>query len=233
MKIIPAVDLMGGKVVRLYQGDPGEKTVYGDNPAEMAKKWEADGADMLHIVDLDATLGLGSNHTSVMEILDSVSIPVEVAGGLRSKKLVINAAASAERVVIGTLAFGERNLLSSLLAELGPEKIVISVDHRDGQILVGGWQKNTGSPLVESMREFLEMGFTEFLLTNVARDGTLEGPDLEYLRQACSLRGANVIASGGISGMGDVRDVENIGASGVILGRALYEGMISIREARL
>ncbi|RNJ78318.1 MAG: 1-(5-phosphoribosyl)-5-[(5-phosphoribosylamino)methylideneamino]imidazole-4-carboxamide isomerase [Nitrosopumilus sp. B06] len=233
MKIIPAVDLMGGKVVRLYQGDPGQKTVYGDNPAEMAKKWEADGADMLHIVDLDATLGLGSNHTSVMEILESVSIPVEVAGGLRSKKLVINAAASAERVVIGTLAFGERNLLSSLLAELGPEKIVISVDHRDGQILVGGWQKNTGSPLVESMREFLEMGFTEFLLTNVARDGTLEGPDLEYLRQACSLRGANVIASGGISGIDDVRNVKNIGASGVILGRALYEGMISIREARL
>ncbi|RNJ77109.1 MAG: 1-(5-phosphoribosyl)-5-[(5-phosphoribosylamino)methylideneamino] imidazole-4-carboxamide isomerase [Nitrosopumilus sp. H13] len=232
MKIIPAVDLMGGKVVRLYQGDPEQKTVYDGSPADTAKKWEADGADMLHIVDLDATLGLGSNHSSVKDILNSVSIPAEVAGGLRSREMVMDAAASARRVVLGTLAFDDRELLSSLLAELGPERMVISVDHRDGQVVVGGWKKNTGAPLIESMNKFLDMGFTEFLLTNVGRDGTLEGPDLEYLRQACGLRGANVIASGGISGAGDVRDVRDAGASGVILGRALYEGMISIREAR-
>ncbi|RNJ78644.1 MAG: 1-(5-phosphoribosyl)-5-[(5-phosphoribosylamino)methylideneamino] imidazole-4-carboxamide isomerase [Nitrosopumilus sp. H8] len=232
MKIIPAVDLMGGKVVRLYQGDPEQKTVYDGSPADTAKKWEADGADMLHIVDLDATLGLGSNHSSVKDILNSVSIPAEVAGGLRSREMVMDAAASARRVVLGTLAFDDRELLSSLLAELGPERMVISVDHRNGQVVVGGWKKNTGAPLIESMNKFLDMGFTEFLLTNVGRDGTLEGPDLEYLRQACGLRGANVIASGGISGAGDVRDVRDAGASGVILGRALYEGMISIREAR-
>ncbi len=199
MKIIPAVDLMNGQVVRLYKGDPKQKTVYSDNPVEIAKKWEANGADMLHIVDLDATLGIGSNLSIIKKILEEISIPVEVAGGLRDESLILDVVKISSRVVIGTLAFKDKELLKKLLLSLGHEKIVISVDHIDGEIVIHGWQDRTGIKLIESIKEFLEMGFTEFLLTNVSRDGTLEGPDLEFLEQACQLDNVNVIASGGIS----------------------------------
>ena len=232
MKIIPAIDLMDGKVVRLYKGDPTQKTVYSDDPVKIAKKWESAGADIIHLVDLDATLGIGSNLDVIKKILESVSIPVEVAGGLRDKSLVLEVAKLSERIVLGTLAFKDKSLLKSLLSELGAEKIVISVDHKDGEIVINGWQKNTGIKLIPAISEFLKMGFTEFLLTNVSRDGTMEGPDLEFLEQACNLSNANVIASGGISNIADVKDVKEKNAFGVILGKALYENKVSIEEAK-
>ena len=232
MKIIPAVDLMNGQVVRLYKGDPKQKTVYSDNPVEIAKKWEANGADMLHIVDLDATLGIGSNLSIIKKILEEISIPVEVAGGLRDESLILDVVKISSRVVIGTLAFKDKELLKKLLLSLGSEKIVISVDHIDGEIVIHGWQDRTGIKLIESIKEFLEMGFTEFLLTNVNRDGTLEGPDLEFLEQACKLENVNVIASGGISNIADIKDVKEKNAFGVILGKALYENKISIEEEK-
>ena len=232
MKIIPAIDLMDGKVVRLYKGDPHQKTMYSDNPVEVAKRWESAGADILHLVDLDATLGRDSNLDIIKKILDTVSIPVEVAGGLRDKSLVMEVAKLSERIVLGTLAFRNKSLLKSLLSELGPEKIVISVDHKDGEIVINGWQKDTGIKLIPAINEFLEMGFTEFLLTNVSRDGTLEGPDLEFLEQACNLSNANIIASGGISNIIDVEDVKEKNAFGVILGKALYEKKLTIEEAK-
>ena len=232
MKIIPAIDLMSGQVVRLYKGDPNQKTVYSDDPVSVAKQWESAGADILHLVDLDATLGRGSNLDVIKKILDTVSIPVEVAGGLRDRSLVMDVAKLSERIVLGTLAFKDKPLLKSLLSETGPEKIVISVDHKDGEIAIHGWQKDTGIKLIPAMKEFLDMGFTEFLLTNVSRDGTLEGPDLEFLEQACALPNANVIASGGISDVNDVKDVKEKNPFGVILGKALYENKVSIEEAR-
>ena len=232
MKIIPAIDLMDGKVVRLYKGDPTQKTVYSDDPVDIAKKWESAGADIIHLVDLDATLGIGSNLDIIKKILKSVSIPVEVAGGLRNESLVLEVAKLSERIVLGTLAFKDKPLLKSLLAKLGSEKIVISVDHKDGEIVINGWQKNTGIKLIPAINEFLKMGFTEFLLTNVSRDGTMKGPDLEFLEQACSLSNANVIASGGISNIADVKDVKEKNAFGVILGKALYENKVSIEEAK-
>ena len=128
MKIIPAIDLMNGQVVRLYKGDPKQKTVYSDNPVEIAKKWEANGADMLHIVDLDATLGIGSNISIIKKILKEISIPVEVAGGLRNEALISDVIKISNRIVLGTLAFKDKELLKKLLLSLGPKKIVISVD---------------------------------------------------------------------------------------------------------
>jgi len=232
MKIIPAIDLMDGQVVRLYKGDPKQKTVYSDNPVEIAKKWEANGADMLHIVDLDATLGIGSNLSIIKKILEKISIPVEVAGGLQNESLILDVVKVSSRVVIGTLAFKDKELLKKLLLSLGPEKVVIAVDHKDGEIVIHGWQDRTGIKLIESIKEFLEMGFTEFLLTNVNRDGTLEGPDLDFLEQACNLEKTNVIASGGISNVDDVKDVKGKNAFGVILGKALYENKISIEAAK-
>ena len=232
MKIIPAIDLMGGKVVRLYKGDPNQKTVYSSNPVDIAKQWESAGADILHLVDLDATLGIGSNIEIIKKILDEVSIPVEVAGGLRNKSLVLEIAQLSKRIVLGTLAFKDKPLLKLLLSELGAQKIVISVDHKDGEIVIHGWQKDTGLKLIPAINEFLEMGFTEFLLTNVSRDGTLEGPDLEFLEQACNLKNSNIIASGGISNISDVEDVKEKNAFGVILGKALYEKKLTIEEAK-
>lgn len=232
MKIIPAIDLMNGQVVRLYKGDPNQKTVYSDNPIEVAKKWEANGADMLHLVDLDATLGRGSNILIIKKILEQISIPVQVAGGLRDESTITDVSKISNRIVLGTLAFKDKSTLKKLLSNLGPEKIVISVDHIDGKIVTNGWQKQTDIKLIDAMQEFLAMGFSEFLLTNVSRDGTLQGPDLEFLEQACQLGKAHVIASGGISNIKDVQDVKQKNAFGVILGKALYENKISIEEAK-
>jgi len=232
MKIIPAIDLMNGQVVRLYKGDPNHKTVYSNNPVEIAKKWESNGADMLHLVDLDATLAIGSNLSIIKKMLEEISIPVEVAGGLRDESLILDVAKISTRVVIGTLAFKNKELLKKLLLSLGSEKIVISVDHIDGEIVIHGWQDRTGIKLIDAINEFCDMGLTEFLLTNVSRDGTLKGPDLEFLEQACSLDKINVIASGGISNVIDVIHVKEKNPFGVILGKALYENKISIEEAK-
>lgn len=232
MKIIPAIDIMDGKVVRLYKGDPKQKTIYSDNPIEVAKKWSQNGADMLHIVDLDATLGMGSNLSIIKKIIDNVSIPIEVAGGLRDESIVMNTAQFSNRVVLGTLAFKNKVILKKLLENLGSEKIVISVDHKNGEILIHGWQTGTGIKLIDALKEFLALGFTEFLLTNVDHDGTLGGPDLKYLEQACTFENANVIASGGISNVEDVKKVKEKNCFGVILGKALYEDKISIQEAK-
>ena len=232
MKIIPAIDLMDGKVVRLYKGDPTKKTVYSDDPLAIAKRWEEHGADLLHIVDLDATLGLGSNLSTIKKILENISIPVEVAGGLRDEHLIREIASISNRVVLGTIAFKDKELMKKLLCTLGKEKIVVSVDHKDGEIVTHGWQSGTGVSLYGALEEFLTMGFTEFLLTNVGRDGTMEGPDLTNLEMSCKLENANIISSGGISNVEDVKEVLKKNPFGVILGKALYEKKISIEEAK-
>ena len=232
MKIIPAIDLMDGKVVRLYKGDPNQKTVYDDNPLAIAKKWEEHGADMLHLVDLDATLGLGSNLLIIKKILENISIPIEVAGGLRDEALIREVASISNRVVLGTVAFKDKQLMKNLLSSLGKEKIVVSVDHKDGEIVTHGWQSGTGISLNDALEEFLKMGFTEFLLTNVGRDGTMQGPDLDNLEKCCSLKNANIISSGGISSIDDVKEVMKKNPFGVILGKALYENKVSIEEAK-
>jgi len=232
MKIIPAIDLMEGKVVRLYRGDPSKKTIYSDDSLDIAKKWQSAGADMLHLVDLDATLGRGSNFELLENIAKSVSIPVQVAGGLRSEKIVESALEFAQRIVIGTLAFKEKPILDKLLTTYGSERIVISVDHNDGLIVVNGWQQTTDISLIDAVNEFVKMGFTEFLSTNVNRDGTLQGPDLEWMKQISKIETANVIASGGISNIEDVAKVKETNPFGAILGKALYENKISIQEAK-
>jgi phosphoribosylformimino-5-aminoimidazole carboxamide ribotide isomerase len=232
MKIIPAIDLMEGKVVRLYKGDPNKKTIYSDNPLEIAKKWESAGADMIHLVDLDATLGSGSNFDSLRSIVESVKIPVQVAGGFRSEKTIEDALKFATRVVIGTLAFKDKTTLDGLLAKYGNEKLVISVDHNDGLIVVNGWQETTKTPLIEAVNDFKKTGFSEYLSTSITRDGTLQGPDLEPLKRINEIDGINLIVSGGISSIDDVIKVKEMDPFGVILGKALYENQVTIEEAK-
>ena len=232
MKIIPAIDLMEGKVVRLYKGDPNKKTIYSENPLEIAKKWESAGADMIHLVDLDATLGSGSNFEILRNITKSVKIPVQVAGGLRNEKIIEEALEFAQRVVIGTLAFNDEAALGRLLVTYGKEKLVISVDHNDGLIVVNGWQQTTKIPLIDAVNDFIKMGFSEYLSTSIVRDGTLQGPDLEPLKTVNEIDGVNLIVSGGISNIDDVIKVKELDPFGVILGKALYENHVTIEEAK-
>jgi len=232
VKIIPAIDLMDGKVVRLVKGNPENKTVYSDNPLEIAKKWQSAGADMIHLVDLDATLGRGSNKELIRKIVSDVSIQVQVAGGLRDEQTINETLNFASRIVLGTIAIKNKNALQTVLKKYGKEKIVISTDHIDGKILVDGWQESTDIDLIDSINTFVEMGFSEFLMTNVSKDGTMQGPDLKFLQQACEIKNTNIIASGGISNINDVKNVKKFKAFGVILGKALYENKISIEEAK-
>jgi len=237
MKIIPAIDLMEGNVVRLYKGDPKNKTIYSDNPVEIAKKWESAGADILHIVDLDATLGRGQNLKIIQEISNNTSLPLQVAGGLRTEEKISKVLDFASRAVIGTIAMQlkeseQENILGDFIRTFGNERIVISIDHIDGKIVTHGWQTNTGIDLYDATNEFVKYGFTEFLTTNVSKDGTLEGPDIDSLKKICQLDNCNVIASGGISKMQDIHDVNEINPFGVILGKALYEGLVSVEEAK-
>ena len=237
MKIIPAIDLMNGEVVRLFKGDPNQKTVYSNNPVEIAKKWENSGADMLHLVDLDATIGLGDNYEILREISKNISIPVQVAGGLRDITKIANTLDFAERVVIGTLAMQlkqseQEQILLEMITQFGKDRLVVSIDHIDGQIVTHGWQKNTGVKLLNATNEFVSDGFSEFLTTNVSKDGTLEGPDILSVKQVCQINGTNIIASGGISKLEDVDEIKKCNPYGVILGKALYEGLISIEEAK-
>ena len=232
MRIIPAIDLMDGKVVRLYRGDPEKKTVYSDDPVKVAKEWERDGADMLHVVDLDAALGTGSNVGLVSAVASSVSIPVQVAGGLRSTESAIDAASAADRIVVGTMAFEDKESLGAVSAEIGTDRTVISADHSGGMVVTRGWQSETGVGLLDAVNGFVSDGFSEFLVTDVGRDGTMQGPDLGFLGMLCGVPRARIIASGGISGVRDVQSVLERGAWGVILGRALYEGKLGIREAK-
>ena len=229
MKIIPAIDIMEGQVVRLYRGDPSRKTVYGSDPAGVARRWEEEGAHMLHVVDLDATLSLGENRSTIREIAGAVSIPVQAAGGFRSVQAARDILDIVDRAVIGTLALDAESL-ERLAGEFG-RRLVVAVDHRNGRVVTHGWQKESRLGLERAVLSFMESGATQFLVTDVSRDGTLEGPDMEGLGTVCRIRGADTIASGGVSGVSDVRAISSLNPYGVILGKALYESMITIPEA--
>ncbi len=230
MKIIAAVDIMGGSVVRLVKGDPANKIVYGRDPVETAKKWEAVGADMLHIVDLDAALSTGSNSESVTKITEAIRIPVQIAGGIRSQEAAQSILARGSRVVLGTMAYSDHDVVKRL-AKQSPGKIVISIDQMNGNVMVKGWKESSGVKVADAILQFKAMGIDDFLLTSIERDGTLQGPDVQTLAEAVK-SGAKIIASGGISSIEDVIRVRSAGCSSVILGKALYDGKVSIERAK-
>jgi phosphoribosylformimino-5-aminoimidazole carboxamide ribotide isomerase len=187
---------------------------------------------MIHLVDLDATLGRGSNFELLGDIANAVKIPVQVAGGLRNEKIIKNALEFAQRVVIGTLAFKDKTILDKLLTTYKKEKLVISVDHSNGIIVVSGWQQTTKISLIDAVNGFVKMGFSEYLSTNIVRDGTLQGPDLKSLQGINKIKAMNLIVSGGISSIEDIMNVKKLNPFGVILGKALYENQITIEEAK-
>jgi phosphoribosylformimino-5-aminoimidazole carboxamide ribotide isomerase len=233
MHVIPAVDIMDGNVVRLVKGNPADKVVYGDDPVETAKKWERAGADLLHVVDLDATLRTGrKNDELVSKIIDAVKIPVEVAGGIRSIPAINEMLRkNAAKVVLGTMAYKDPGSIRKL-ARKNRNKIVVSLDQNNGIVMIDGWRETTGAGIIDSIISFMAMGIREFLLTSVNRDGMMNGPDITMLSSAAGFADANIIASGGISSIEDAIKVRNIGCSAVILGKALYEGKLSIEKVK-
>jgi phosphoribosylformimino-5-aminoimidazole carboxamide ribotide isomerase len=232
MMVIPAIDIMGGSVVRLVKGDAANKVVYSSEPAEMAKKWEAAGADMLHVVDLDAAFGTGSNSDAIAKVVSSVKVPVEVAGGIRTHEAAKAAFEKSARVVIGTMAYSDPEAVRKLTKK-HPGRVVVSIDQVGGQVMVKGWKESSGVKVEDAISQFLAMGVEDFLLTSIDRDGTLEGPDLATLARAVSFSDrARIIASGGIASVEDAIRVKSVGCSAVILGKAMYDGKVSVERVK-
>ncbi|HEX7257746.1 MAG TPA: 1-(5-phosphoribosyl)-5-[(5-phosphoribosylamino)methylideneamino] imidazole-4-carboxamide isomerase [Nitrososphaeraceae archaeon] len=236
MNIIPAIDILEGQVVRLVKGELQNKIVYSDNPIEIAEKLETQGAEIIHVVDLDATLTTGWNNNQnnteiILKIIDTIKIPVQVAGGIRSIDAINKMfEKKAEKIVIGTLAYKNPQVLQQLSKDK-VEKIVISIDQNKGIVMIDGWRQPSGFKVIEAIKFFMAKGIKEFLLTTVDRDGTFNGPDLDTLSYASNVNGAKIIASGGISSIEDMIRVKNIGCSAVILGKSIYDGKIDVKKA--
>jgi phosphoribosylformimino-5-aminoimidazole carboxamide ribotide isomerase len=238
MKIIPAIDILQGKVVRLTKGDPQNKIIYSDNPIEIAKEFEKQDVDRIHIVDLDATLRTGwndnkNNKDIVLKIIESIKVPIQVAGGIRSFEAIKELLdGNVEKIVIGTLAYKQPNVFHQIPKEK-LEKIIVSIDQCNGIVMIDGWRQPSGFKVNEAMKLFMAKGIKEFLLTTVDRDGTLSGPDVNMLSYASNIFGSKIIASGGISSLEDIIRVKTIGCSAVILGKSIYDGKIDLKQARI
>ena len=230
--VIPAIDLLDGKVVRLVKGDPNSKTIYSDDPVEVAERWAAEGAEMLHIVDLDAALQTGNNNRKMLyKIAASIQIPVQAAGGIRSVEIINEMLKNVNKIVLGTIAFQEPDLIRKMIKKK-KERIVLAVDHRERTVVVNGWREKTNFSIQNAIYDFQAVGISEFLLTSVEKDGTLSGPDFSSLQHASAFPGIKIIASGGVSSLEDILRARTAGCSSVILGKALYDRKISIAHAR-
>jgi len=233
MKVLAAIDIMNGEVVRLTKGDQATKKVYSKDPVKIAKKWEKDGADMLHIVDLDAAFGSTSNNLSIIsEILKAVNIKVQIGGGIRDTDTFERIAKMGfSRIVVGTMAYRNTNELR-LLCKNYSDKIVISLDEMNGKVMIDGWQSSSDSTVDNAIIKFNKFGISNFLLTSIIKDGTLSGPDIVTLNSINTDRKSKIIASGGISNLLDVLRVRSIGCDSVILGKALYEERLEIKKVK-
>jgi len=233
LKVIPAVDLMGGRVVRLVKGRANSVLNFKglQDPIVAAERWVSEGADLIHVIDLDLALGRGSNTDLVLRIANSVKAKVQAGGGIRTlEKAVELLEGGVWRIVVGTMAFKDREAMRELLASYGPERVAVAVDHSRGVVRVGGWLEETPLKVREAVEEFARDGVEYFLVTDVERDGTLSGVELDTLREAVET-GVKVIAAGGVSTLSDVRKLKRVGVWGVVVGRALYEGRFTFREA--
>jgi phosphoribosylformimino-5-aminoimidazole carboxamide ribotide isomerase len=235
MELIPAIDLLGGQVVRLRQGRFEDVTVFSDDPPAVASRWAGEGATRLHLVDLDgARSGSPTAWPVVDAVVAAVSVPVQLAGGIRTDADVERALASGvDRVVLGTVLLRDAATAPRLVRRFGPERIVAALDVRDGQAVGQGWVAGAvGEPAEALARRLRQAGIATFAVTAIARDGVLGGPDIPLLaRMAREVGAASLIASGGVSTVDDVRALARAGFGGAILGRALYEDRLDLREA--
>lgn len=234
-QVYPAIDLRRGRVVRLRQGDPGRKTTYASDPVDVARKWEAEGARWVHVVNLDGAFGEcgGDNLEALGRILGRLrGLQVQFGGGLRdlsAARQVLELGVS--RVVFGTAAVRNSQLVERALQMFGADRVVIGIDARDGKVRTHGWQQGAGIGALELAQRWQERGVRWIVFTDVSRDGMGQGLNLQTAARMAEDTGVNVIASGGVASLDDVRRTYDAGLSGVVVGRALYEGDVELREA--
>ena len=233
--IIPAVDIKGGLCVRLEQGLMHKETIFSDNPEQMALQWEKKGAKRLHLVDLDGAVhGKPFNKKVIKKVLDTVSIPVQLGGGIRSMDTVeeyINL--GIDRIIIGTEAYKNPSLIE-IAAKRYPGRIIIAIDSRDNYVSVEGWTESTGIVAIDLAKKFEDMGVSSIIYTDIKRDGMRIGPNITAIKDFAGGTNIPVIAAGGVSSLQDIEElllIEEYGVTGVITGRALYDGSIELDKA--
>lgn len=232
MRIFPAIDISGSKCVRLTQGDFNQKTVYYDNPLDAAKFWESQGAKDIHIVDLDGSLnGQFVNLTNLREISRATSLKIQFGGGIRSLKdvqtLVEN---GVSRIVIGSLALKDLNTFKTIL-DLYPSQIVCAIDFKNDFVMTEGWQQESKISLNAFIKTISDIGCQSLLVTNISRDGMMTGPDVDTYKRIKSLTTAEIIASGGVSSLEDLKALKALDIPSVIIGKAFYEEKFTYKEA--
>ncbi|MGV3534127.1 MAG: 1-(5-phosphoribosyl)-5-[(5-phosphoribosylamino)methylideneamino]imidazole-4-carboxamide isomerase [Chthoniobacteraceae bacterium] len=233
MILLPAIDLMSGEVVRLQQGKADQKTVYSNDPAAFARKWEEEGGDYLHIVDLDAAFsGEQKNLDAVRAITAAVSIPCELGGGMRDRQAIARAFdAGVSRIVIGTRAAESLEFVREMVAEFGSERIAVGIDAKNGLVSVKGWTETSELKALDLARRVEDAGAGTIIYTDIATDGMMQGPNFGELERVLSTIDCSLVASGGVSTADDVRRLREMpGLYGCIIGKALYDGAIQLTE---
>jgi phosphoribosylformimino-5-aminoimidazole carboxamide ribotide isomerase len=230
--LIPAIDIRDGRCVRLYQGDYARETVFSDDPVAVARRWQDEGASRLHLVDLDgARAGRPVNAGVISAIVRAVSVPCQVGGGVRSLDTIERyLAGGVERVILGSVAVEQPAVLQAAIARHG-DAVIAGVDARSARVALHGWRESSTENVEDLMRRLASAGVRRFIYTDIARDGTLRGPNLAATARAVRAVSVPVIASGGIATIDHIRRLSRTGVEGAILGRALYDGSISLRDA--
>lgn len=235
MNVIPAIDLLEGRCVRLYQGDYARSQTFNENPVEVARQWVDEGATLLHLVDLDgAKAGHAVNQKAIEAIVNAVDVPCQVGGGLRDRasvSILINL--GVKRAILGTVAVEKPQLVAELCGEF-PGQILVGIDARNGKVATRGWLETSEVLATDLAHQMAQLGAAEIIYTDIQRDGTLSGPNLEALRELANAVAIPVIASGGVSSIADLLSLlalESLGVKGAIVGRAIYTGDISLKEA--
>jgi len=236
VQAIPAIDILDGQCVRLTKGDYSNKKVYHEDPSAVALKWQSEGAALIHVVDLDgAREGRPVNTDAIAKILKTVSVPVEVGGGIRSFESAARLLDSGvRRVVLGTGAVAKPEMVRRLVDRFGPNRVVIGIDAKAGRVATAGWTAIQSTDAIELALAMKAMGITDVIYTDIDRDGTMSGPNLEFTRALARRSGLNVIASGGVASLSDllaIKALEKDGVTGVIIGKALYEQAFSLNDA--
>lgn len=230
-EIIPAVDIINGKCVRLKQGRYDAETIYDEDPVEVAKRWESQGAKRLHIIDLDgARTGIPKNIEIIKSIIKETNILIQAGGGIRNistiKELIDF---GIDRVILGTTAVNNPNMLSKFCEEFDGQ-IVVAIDVKEGKAATEGWTKVSKKDTITLAKEAISLGVKRFIYTDISRDGMLTGPNYKGIKEFIDQVNASVIASGGISSKGDIEQLKETGAEGCIVGKALYEGKVNLEE---
>jgi len=232
MVIYPAVDVREGKCVRLTQGEFDKQTVYSDNPVEMALKWENAGAQYLHVVDLDgARTGKSQNIAVISEIAGKIGIPVQLGGGIRTIEMIENYLADGiKRVILGTSAVKDPELVKSAVKTF-ENNVVIGIDAKDGMVAIEGWEKTSEFKAVDFAKKMEDLGVKTIIYTDISRDGMLSGPNLKAMEEMVKAVNIEIIASGGVGKLEDIKNLKEVGVAGAIVGRALYTGDVDLKEA--